>query len=103
VPTQQTPQLPELIALLACSDLSGSMIIRHGYRRARVVGDDVTDGPFPYTSGDEFDQLQHRLAAAVGDRVDNHETYEVWISPDQKIYLWFHDWKVAVGTDIRPY
>jgi len=100
---KQNPELPELIALLATTDLSGYTVVRHGYRKVRVVGDDVTDGPFEYTGGDQFDFLQSRLAAAAESRVDNHECYEVTNPNGQQLCLWFHDWRVAVGTAVRPY
>lgn len=103
MPKQQTPELLELDKLLGCTDLSGYTVTRHGYRIARVIGDDVTDGPLNYRSGDRIARLQARLAAATGSRLDNHETYVV-LSPDgQKICLWFHDWSLFIGTATQPY
>ena len=98
-----TKQTPELVALLTKTDLSDHTVVRHGYREVRVVGDDVTDGPFEYIAGDSFDLLQSRLAAAARSRVDNHECYEVTNPDGQKLCLWFHDWRIAVGTAARPY
>lgn len=105
MPKQQTPRDQMLIALLGKSDLSGYIVTRHGYRQQRVVGDHVTDGPFEYTSDDPFDQLQQRLAEAVGERPGNHETYVVRSrrDPGVKLYIWFSDWTVVVGKGMRPY
>ncbi len=102
-PQPLAPQTPELIALLACTDLTAHIVVRYGYRQARIIGDAVTDGPFEYSGGDDFHRLQERLAAATGDRVDNPEAYEVLTPDDQVICLWFHDWKVAVGPTTQPY
>ena len=99
----QTPKLPALVTLVETTDLDRYAVTRHGYRKMRVVGDDVTDGPFEYSSGDQLDRLQHRLAGAAGDRADNHETYEVVFPDGQKLCLWFHDWQLAVGTATLPY
>ncbi|HYG84447.1 MAG TPA: hypothetical protein VD907_06250 [Verrucomicrobiae bacterium] len=97
------PELPELLELLAANDLSRYTIVRHGYRVARIAGDDVTDGPFIYEGGDDFDFLQDRLAAAAESRVDNHECYEI-MAPDGNIFcIWFRDWRVTVGKAIMPY
>jgi hypothetical protein len=102
VMSQQATELSELIAALP-ADLSliGCTVVRYGYREVRVVGDDVTDGP--YATGDQLDLLQFRLAAAAGSQVGNHECYGITNSAGQTLYLWFRDWRVAVGTAVRPY
>ncbi len=103
MPKQQTVESPELIKLLGTINLSGHTVVRHGYRQYRVIGDAVIGRPIAYTDGDRIARLQHRLASAAGSRVDNHETYEV-VTPDrQKLCLWFHDWRLVIGTAITPY
>lgn len=94
---------PALTTLLGATDLSGYVVVRYGYRKMRVVGKDVTDGPLDYTSGDQFDRLQARLAVAAGARVDNHECYVVTLPDGSQLCLWFHDWRLAAGTDTAPY
>lgn len=98
---KHAPTLPALLGLLATTDLDCYAVVRHGYREVCVT--DVTDGPFEYTSGDTFDLLQRRLAAAADSRVDNHECYVVTYPDGQQLCLWFHDWRVAVGTAVHPY
>lgn len=100
---EQTPKDRKLIALLATTDFDGYNVVRHGYEEMRVIGRDVTDGPFEYTDEDPFYLLQYRLAAAAGERVDNKECYEVTSPDGQKLCLWFHDWRLVVGTAVRPY
>lgn len=105
MPTKEIPTLDELIKLLNYSNLTaaGYTVTRYGYRQQRVVGADVTDGPFDYKRGDQFYRLRNRLADAAGNRVDNHETYVVETPEGQSLCLWFHDWRLAVGTAIQPY
>lgn len=105
MPKQQTPTLPELVELIACLDLlqAGYAVTRHPYRQRRVVGSAVTDGPFHYELDDGFDSFQKRLAECVGREVGNHETYEVVTPGGQKLFLWFHDYTLAVGTTTEPY
>jgi hypothetical protein len=112
VPEQEAPeqQPPELSELLDTLDFSGYIVTTQGYRGARVVGNDVTAGPFEYATGDQIDELHHRLAEAAGERRDNHETYVVRTTRavytgefQAKLCLWFYDWKLTVGTATQPY
>lgn len=102
MPKQATTALT-LTALLQANDLAGYTITRYGYGQARVVGNDVIEGPLNYGSGDSINRLHHLLADTVGDRADNNETYEVVTLDGQKLCLWFHDWRLYVGTAIRTY
>ena len=102
MPKDRATMPPVLEELLATTSFDRYVIGRHGYRRFRVVGSDVTADPYEYDPDDRIHQLQQRLAQAAGSRVDNHECYEI-LSGDRTICLWFYDWKLVVGTDIQPY
>lgn len=100
--SEQTPSFFDLSELVELTELTGYTVVRHGYREARVIGEDVI-ARSSYSSGDELDHLQHRLAVAAGSRADNHECYEVTNLSGQMLCLWFSDWKLVVGTATQPY
>lgn len=100
---EQVPEVFTLDTLVLTTDLTGYTVVRHGYRKCRVTGGDVTDGPFTYGQVSDLNYLQYRLAAAAGSGVDRNESYEVTNPDGQKLCLWFHDWRVAAGTALQPY
>lgn len=53
-----------------------------------------------YEWKDAIDQFRKLLAEAVGSQPDNHEVYEVTTREGSKLYFWFSDWRLMVGTSV---
>ena len=67
---------------------------------------------FPYrtaSSRDRFlslprndtNELERRLAAAVGTSLDNHTVYEVTSPDGNKVYIMFHDFITVFGLSVE--
>ncbi len=50
---------------------------------------------------DTTNELEERLAAAAGNRLDNHTVYEITTKAGTKVYIMFHDFVTVFGHSVE--